>query len=302
MVPCDHEEADTRLLIHLQDSLRNDCTNCLVHTVDTDVIVILIGKFHHLTTLCQNVNIWVAFGTGKNFKYYHINAFYEDLGREKSLALPVFHSFTGCDTTSAFFGKGKKSAWEAWKCYHDVTPAFTFMALHPFTEVDADAQHFQLLEHFTVVLYDKTRMKPEKTCFAKRESQWRDLLQPKMHYCNTPSELHIRLEYGAPVNIVNNMHLLQKVGAGHLMKTANRGFRCGTFYLWSPRPIANLLNVAERAKGDVLLGVHAKRQAGGALNSAVATMKKRQDNVVTYIIVHCSTLSVVNSDFYQRVR
>ena len=156
MVPCDHEEADTRLLIHLQDSLRNDCTNCMVHTVDTDVIVILIGKFHHLTTLCQNVNIWVAFGTGKNFTYYHINAFYEDLGREKSLALPVFHSFTGCDTTSAFFGKGKKSAWEAWKCYHDVTPAFTFMALPLFTEVDADAQHFQLLEHFTVVLYDKT--------------------------------------------------------------------------------------------------------------------------------------------------
>ena len=37
-----------------------------------------------------------------------------------------------------------------------MTPAFTFMALHPFTEVDADAQHFQLLEHFTVVLYDKT--------------------------------------------------------------------------------------------------------------------------------------------------
>ena len=34
--------------------------------------------------------------------------------------------------------------------------SFTFMALHPFTEVDADAQHFQLLQHFTVVLYDKT--------------------------------------------------------------------------------------------------------------------------------------------------
>ena len=104
MVPCDHEEADTRLLIHLQDAPRNDRTNCLVCTVDTDVIVILIGKLHHLTTLCQNVNIWVAFGTGKNFTY----ALYEDLGRENSLAHPVFHSFTGCDTTSAFFGKCKK--------------------------------------------------------------------------------------------------------------------------------------------------------------------------------------------------
>ena len=132
---CDHEEADTRLLIHLLDALQNGCTNCLVRTVDTDVIVILIGKFHELITLCEEVNIWVAFGTGKNFTYHHINAIYEDLGREKSLALPVFHSFTGCDTTSAFFGKGKKTAWEAWKSYDAVTSAFSSIALHPFTEV-----------------------------------------------------------------------------------------------------------------------------------------------------------------------
>ena len=40
-------------------------------------------------------------------------------------------------TPPAFFGKGKKSACEAWKCYHDVTSAFTSMVLHTFTEVDA---------------------------------------------------------------------------------------------------------------------------------------------------------------------
>ena len=90
MAPCDHEEADTRLLIHLQDALQNGCTNCLVRTVDTDVVVILIGKFHHLITLCQDVSIWVAFRTCKNFAYHHINDIYEDLGREKSLAFPFF--------------------------------------------------------------------------------------------------------------------------------------------------------------------------------------------------------------------
>ncbi len=155
MAPCDHEEADTRLLIHVQDALLNGCTNCLVRTVDTDVVVILIGKFHHLIALCQDVQIWVAFGTGKNYAYYHINAIYDYLGRAKSLALPVFHSFTGCDTTSSFFGKGKRSAWEAWLCYQDVTYAFTHMALHPYTDVEVHSQDFQLLERFTVVLYDK---------------------------------------------------------------------------------------------------------------------------------------------------
>lgn len=156
MAPCDHEEADTRLLIHLQDALQNGCTNCLVRTVDTDVVVILIGKFHHLITICQDVNVWVAFGTGNNFTYHYINAIYEDLGEEKSLALPVFHSFTGCDTTSSFFGRGKKTAWEAWNCLDDVTHAFISIASNPYAEIDADAVHFQLLERFTVILYDKT--------------------------------------------------------------------------------------------------------------------------------------------------
>ena len=38
----------------------------------------------------------------------HINDVCNDLGNDKSMALPVFRCFTGCDTTSAFWGKGKK--------------------------------------------------------------------------------------------------------------------------------------------------------------------------------------------------
>ena len=92
----------------------------VVRTVDTDVVVILLGKFHYLVSVCHNVNIWVAFGVGKSFSYIHVNTVYKNLGQEKSLALPVFHSFTGCDTTSAFYGRGKKSAWEAWNCFEEV--------------------------------------------------------------------------------------------------------------------------------------------------------------------------------------
>ena len=72
MTQCDHEEADNRMLIHLLDVLGNGCTNCLVCTVDTDVLVILLGKFHHLVALCQDVNVWIAFGSGKNYTHYHL--------------------------------------------------------------------------------------------------------------------------------------------------------------------------------------------------------------------------------------
>ena len=112
MPPCNHDEADTRLVTHLQETLMNVHTNFYVRTVDTDVVAILIGKFHHFVSFCQSLNIWVAFGASKYFTYYHINAICQKLGIERSIALPVFHSFTGCDTTS-FYGKGKRSAWEA---------------------------------------------------------------------------------------------------------------------------------------------------------------------------------------------
>jgi len=48
---------DTRLLIHVQDALVNECNNYSVRTVNTDVVVILVGKFHHLSTYA---NTWIT--------------------------------------------------------------------------------------------------------------------------------------------------------------------------------------------------------------------------------------------------
>ena len=156
MQDCDHEEADTRILLHLQDVLTNGSSNCLVRTVDADVVAIIIGKFHTLLTRNPTADIWIAFGTGKDFMYVHINAICHALGKCKSISLPIFHCFTGCDTTSAFLGKGKKSAWEAWKSYPEVTQAFIYMATHPHTPLTVESQYFRHLECFTVVVYDKT--------------------------------------------------------------------------------------------------------------------------------------------------
>lgn len=158
MSNCNHEEADTRIVVHLQDILTADGTvNALVRTVDTDVVVILVGKFYDLKVINQNLHIWVAFGMGRYFRFISINRICESLGEKKSRALPVFHAFTGCDTTSAFNGKGKLSAWQAWSlCDEVVTPSLEFLSTHPFHELDAESPHFHHLERMTVVLYDKS--------------------------------------------------------------------------------------------------------------------------------------------------
>ena len=41
MHTCNHEEADTRLLVHIVDAIQKGHSNCLIRTVDTDIIVIL---------------------------------------------------------------------------------------------------------------------------------------------------------------------------------------------------------------------------------------------------------------------
>ncbi|KAJ3599931.1 hypothetical protein NHX12_033885 [Muraenolepis orangiensis] len=120
MLPCNHEEEDTRIMIHQLDALEHGSSPCLVHTVDTDVVV----KFHALITKYPAADIWVAFGTDKYYTYHHINTIFHTLGKDRSTALPVFHCYTGCDTTSAFCRKGKRSAWDAWNSYPEVTQAF----------------------------------------------------------------------------------------------------------------------------------------------------------------------------------
>jgi hypothetical protein len=71
-------------------------------------------------------------GTGKNYTCFHINVVCHALGKDKSImALPLCLYYTCCDTTSAYCGNEKKSAWEAWNSYCEVTQTFKYMAVHP---------------------------------------------------------------------------------------------------------------------------------------------------------------------------
>ena len=42
---------------------------------------------------------------------------------------------TGCDTVLLFFGgRGKKTAWNTWKAYKDITPVLCALAAMPSTQ------------------------------------------------------------------------------------------------------------------------------------------------------------------------
>ena len=96
----------------------------------------------------------MAFGTRKNNRMISAHGIYAAIGEEKSLALPIFHAFTGCDTVSSFSGRGKKTAWETWNVFPEVTDAFQSLMRQP-QQLDVETAMI-MLERFVVLLYDKT--------------------------------------------------------------------------------------------------------------------------------------------------
>ena len=150
---CNHEETDTRIAVHILHALEQGMKIIQVRTVDTDVVTILVGAYFSIVKTQPELDIWVAFVTGKSFRFYSINAICSSLGEAKSRALPVFHA---CDTESAFKGKGKKSAWQAWQAYEHITDTLVYLADHPFEHLDANNNHFMKIEQLIVIMYDRT--------------------------------------------------------------------------------------------------------------------------------------------------
>ncbi|GFO47368.1 hypothetical protein PoB_007387300 [Plakobranchus ocellatus] len=149
LAPCTHEEANTRMLLHALDSANKGHRRITLCTVDTDVLVLAVS-----TAVClADTEIWVAFGTGKHLRYIPAHNITKELGYEKACALPMFHAFTGCDTVSSFAGRGKKTAFDIWKSFDEVTPVFSSLLTDPSTFND---DCMSVLEAYVVLLYDRT--------------------------------------------------------------------------------------------------------------------------------------------------
>ena len=146
--PCNHEEADSRIFLHIKDSItRNKVSTCLIRTVDTDVVVLAI----HMASQ-TGINVFVAIGMGEHFRIIPAHSIAKKLGTTKSKALLLFHSITGCDTTSYFNTKGKKTCWSAWDSFEDITPVFIKLTEDSKSTVDAD---IAVIERFVIRIYDK---------------------------------------------------------------------------------------------------------------------------------------------------
>lgn len=95
-----HEEADTKLLLHAVDATSAGATSIEIVSPDTDVFVLSLRRY---SLLCEDT----VFVTGKGDRYRKIKLgpIAHALGPAKIAALPGFHAWSGADITGSFAGK-----------------------------------------------------------------------------------------------------------------------------------------------------------------------------------------------------
>ena len=71
-------------MLHVADAAK-EYTSVTIRTVDSDVVVLAVYVFGQLST--SLTELWVAFGTGKNYRMISAHGIYAGIGVDKCLAV-----------------------------------------------------------------------------------------------------------------------------------------------------------------------------------------------------------------------
>ena len=77
MAPCNHEEADGRLLLHVAHAAAKGCSRVMIRTVDTDVLVLAVACYHNIDGLEE---LWLSMGTAKGRSFIAVHGIATNLG------------------------------------------------------------------------------------------------------------------------------------------------------------------------------------------------------------------------------
>ena len=133
------EEADTRIILHAlySDKLyqeNNVQGRIVVKSPDTDVLVHLV---HYFLSMKNTSELWFQTGLIPSTKdcrrYIPVHELCKSLSSVVCEILPAAHALTGCDTTSSFFGIGKKSMLKALK---ETPNQFSDLSRIEFSDID----------------------------------------------------------------------------------------------------------------------------------------------------------------------
>ena len=148
-VPCEElrstqEEADTRLLLHAYHAAKNGCPTEVIVSDDTDVFLLCLAFKTHIPS-----TVYIKCGTQARTRYIDMTNVVQRHGSELCRCLPGLRAFTGCDSVSAFSGKGKLSALRLTKRHAKFRELFQVLG----TEWEVSDELFTSLQEFTCFMY-----------------------------------------------------------------------------------------------------------------------------------------------------
>ena len=140
-----HEEADGRLLLHAAHA--EGYKAIIIVSEDTDVFILSLA-------FCQDIQACIYQKCGKQTRtrLIDISKIASAVGNDLCKALIGLHAFTGCDSVSAFAGRGKLNALKIMKAKPEIADAF--LKLGQLWSLSDDL--LNKLEKFTCLLYTST--------------------------------------------------------------------------------------------------------------------------------------------------
>ena len=226
LAPSSREEADTRMFLHTADAIQSSFTKIIVHSVDTDVLVLAEALVQKLQALAsESIQLWVAFGTGEHLRYLAAHEIANTFTNNAALALPAFHTFAGCNTVSCFYGKNKKTPLDAWKSFPEVTPVFIALSR---AQTEIAEGWLSPPECFAVLLYERTSRSSSvndtrKQLFTRKARNFDTHPPTQDSLPNMSSVLHTRLATsGEKPSCQTHLFLAHKIGDGY-RKVASGG-------------------------------------------------------------------------------
>ena len=106
-------------------------------------VLCLDGGFFDTPCIDETSDIEIYASMVNSNTFYNIKDIVQTLDSDVCCALPFSFAFTGCDTVSSFFSKGKCKAWDVWqenKNVEALTQTFLKLGHRPneISESDAD--------------------------------------------------------------------------------------------------------------------------------------------------------------------
>ena len=150
---CNHEEADTQIVLHLAYLSKQTIPNVVIRCNDTDVFIILLYHFG-TDNIKANVRMDAGMDSSNTRRFIDMTFLVTLLGKSLCSALPGLHSFTGSDYTSAFLRKGKVCPLQLMENSTPFVNAFTELGKSPFLT----SCYPDILEAFVCTLYGKHNM------------------------------------------------------------------------------------------------------------------------------------------------